>query len=185
MKRALPHEGAPPLKDKGAHIADENAHEYATAAPPPDVRNCTVAINVWGQDPTVFIDALVVGFALERQGSRARRVCCLDAGTEDSYFVRLLAEFWDIMRVRHLDLPVRVTRHGMVRLPGVFSKLQAWKLFASGEFRADNVVLMNVGMLPKYDFDRLFCTKTPGGIFRGATGNRPMAARPKGSCQNG
>ena len=68
MKRALLYKGAPPRKDKRPNIADETAHEHATAVAPVDFPICTVAIFVWGQDPTVLIDALVIGSASSDTG---------------------------------------------------------------------------------------------------------------------
>ena len=102
--------GTLPGKNKKPKVEAADFHEHAVPGTPLDFSDCTVCVYLCSQDPTVLIDALVAGFALEQQGSRARRVCCLDVGTMDSYFMWLLAQFWDIM-------PVGLSRHTPAGIP--------------------------------------------------------------------
>ena len=143
------------LPGKGKKPEEEAAgsHGHAAFRALVDFGTCTVCVYPWAQDPATLIDVLVSGFALEKQGSRARRVCCLDVDTMDSYLMWLLAQFWDIFPVKRLELPVRFTRRGTAKLQGGLSKLQAWDLFASGDFEAENVVMMDPNVLPINNFD--------------------------------
>ena len=96
---------------------------------PLDYKGMTWCVYLWGQKSKIIIDALVLGESLKESGTRARMVACVDASTLELPMSVHLERFWEVMVVKHLEIPQRLVEAGMDRLKGVYSKLQVWKLF--------------------------------------------------------
>ena len=72
--------------------------------------------------------------------------------------------FYKIQGVTHYELPAQLARTQMDRPKGVYSKLQAWKLFAPTHRR---ICMLDTDMLVHSSPDGLFSYRTPAGVMRG------------------
>ena len=96
---------------------------------PLDYKGMTWCVYLWGQKSKIIIDALVLGESLQESGTRARMVACVDSSTLELPMSVHLERYWEVMVVKHLEIPQGLVEAGMERLKGVYSKLQVWEFF--------------------------------------------------------
>ena len=115
---------------------------------PLDYKGMTWCVYLSGQKSKIIIDALVLGEPLKESGTRARMVACVDASTLELPMSVHLERFWEVMVVKHLEIPQGLVEAGMERLKGVYSKLQVWKFFDDDpHWKAKRVCMVDVDMM--------------------------------------
>ena len=143
------------------------------------MKDCAWCVYVFGESKKVLADALVLGYSLVKSNTRARMVACVDKETLELPESLLLARFWEVMPVSHLDIPKHLTDAGMQRLRGVYSKLQVWKLFDEpGPFKFKRVCMLDCDMLLRSHCDNMFSFNAPAAVMRGPTDNVTHEQRP-------
>ena len=147
---------------------------------PLDYKGMTWCVYLWGQKSKIIIDALVLGESLKESGTRARMVACVDASTLELPMSVHLERFWEVMVVKHLEIPQRLVEAGMDRLKGVYSKLQVWKFFDDDpHWKAKRVCMVDVDMMFRSHPDAMWSFPVPSSVMRGNTDSPAYAPRPQ------
>ena len=149
----------------------------ATIAPQAMV-GCTTATYVWGTKTEVFVDLLVLGMSLRVHATKTSMQICVNEDTMAIPEHLLFKAFWNIIPVKHKEIPERLVGTELKRLQGVYSKLQVWKVFAEKPNKCDKVLLLDGDMLVRSNMDEVFMTKTPAAVMRGEADTCLLMPRP-------
>jgi hypothetical protein len=115
-----------------------------------------VATYLWGQDFKILVDCLVLGNSLDENGVKVTKTICVNSDTRKMNAHLLLEKFWSIVKVEHATLPDHLEDTEIKRLKGVYSKIQAWKLFAGhGDDQFDRMVLLEADMLVRANIEKV------------------------------
>ena len=108
-----------------------------------DNEECVFACYLWGTKDSILLDCLCLGGSHDIHGSKIKRVLCAHAETRNSDVGKLLRAFWRIKDMEPLELPHHLEGTEQARLPGVYSKLQCWKVFAEKPDKFSRVCMMD------------------------------------------
>ena len=134
---------------------------------PQDNKDCGYTCWIWGSRPQNLVEILTLGGSHEVHGSKIKRILCAEADTTSSLEHHVLKAFWRIKDVQKLEIPQHLERTQQERLTGVYSKLQAWTIFASGPDKLARVLMMDGDMILNGNMDDVFGTQAPAGVMRG------------------
>jgi alpha-N-acetylglucosamine transferase len=110
--------------------------------------------------------ALVTGYALRKQGTRADRVCLVTSEITRSARSALGLVFDRVVDVDTIYVPHKRRQERQDR-PYMFTRMNALRLGADGDlgFAYEKVVVLDADVLPLKHYDHLFTLETPAGIL--------------------
>ena len=166
--------------------------EYQCRGPrqrsPLDGAQTAIVSWLWGCHRPSVLQAIVLGHSLHKHKTKADLVLCVDRDTMQSPTFRwanLLRCYWHLIEVNHLELPQHLRGTQQQRLTGVYSKLQTWRLFATGRYRQSLILMMDLDMLARRNIDELFQCQTPAAVMRGPADSCLFESRPSSSFFRG
>ena len=145
---------------------------------PQDGTDLAMVTYLWGSKVSVLVDTLVLGKSLQESGTNAAMIVCVCPDAEKALDTQLLAAFWEIRAIKHIDVPMHLQRTEMSRLTGVYIKLSVWIEFADDKKR---VLMLDSDMLVRRNIDEIFGNKTPVAVMRGEADSCMHTPRPKSS----
>ena len=146
---------------------------------PQDNTQCGYVGWLWGTRIENIIDFLALGASHETHGSKVKRYLCVEPDTRADLMHEVLKPFWKLKPVEKLQIPQHLECTQQERLTGVYSKLQAWKVFAEGRHKLDRVLLMDGDMILNQNVDEIFQARQPAGVMRGEADSCLHDKRPR------
>mmetsp|Transcript_41160 Transcript_41160/g.132480 ORF Transcript_41160/g.132480 Transcript_41160/m.132480 type:complete len:801 (+) Transcript_41160:87-2489(+) len=151
---------------------DLKLSEPWTAHPPrPDARGrFAFVINLWGASPAYVLGAMVLGYSIQKTGTKHSLICL---HTEDvpKPFLRLLSLIWECRQVEHVDVVDGLSVEDQCeRFEKVFTKLRGMQLTDFAK-----ILVMDIDLLVRSNIDELFELQAPAAMKRGMNDSRwPM-----------
>jgi glycogenin glucosyltransferase len=110
--------------------------------------------------------ALVVGYALRKQGTRADRVCLVTEKVSHAARAALGRVFDHVVGVEEVYVPHKRRQERQDR-PYMFTRMNALRLGEDGDlgFAYEKVVVLDADVLPFKHYDHLFMLDAPAGIL--------------------